>query len=131
MVYRDRRKDGTVLLHGRSGYSRPANPPSVSHEPPDAPTVGQEWVNTSSGNQRRIWTGATWAPASESGGGGGGVELHQVRSDVTSTHAYIGTAEEGIGPTVAMWHVARIHLTDHTTQNATGAWSNRLTLSYS
>lgn len=129
MVYRDKRPDGTVLLHGRAGYSRPPNPAVLSPDPPESPTVGQEWVNVASGNQRRIWTGSTWAPSTESGGEG--VELHQVRSDVTSTHAYIGTAEEGIGSTVAMWQIARIHLTDHTTQTATGAWTNRLTLSYS
>lgn len=55
----------------------------------------------------------------------------RIRSDVASPYAYIGTAPVGTADADTGWLVARIHLTAHETQTATGAWDDRATLTYS
>ena len=65
------------------------------------------------------------------GPGGGGGASGVVRSDVASPYAYIGTAPIGTSEADPGWLVSRIHLTNQTTQTATGAWEDHATLTYS
>ena len=65
--------------------------------------------------------------------GGGGSSSYLVQSDFASPYNYIGRALVGTNTSSTGWDIARIEVTSAgstTTMNATGAWSNRASLSY-
>jgi hypothetical protein len=69
----------------------------------------------------------------EIGGGGGGGSAYLVQADFSSPYSYIGRAALGTDTTSAGWDITRIEVTSDgstTKLNATGAWTNRATLSY-
>jgi hypothetical protein len=66
--------------------------------------------------------------------GGGGSSSYLVQSSFASPYHYIGRAPTGANTTDAAWDIARIEVASDgstSTLNATGAWSNRASLSYS
>ena len=66
--------------------------------------------------------------------GGGGSTSYLVQSAFSSPYHYVGRAPLGTLTTDATWDIARIEVSSAgstTTLNATGAWSNRASLSYS
>jgi len=68
-----------------------------------------------------------------SSGGGGGSTSYLVQSAVASPYHYIGRAPLGTDTTDATWDISRIQVASDgstTTLNATGAWTNRASLSY-
>lgn len=54
----------------------------------------------------------------------------EVRSDTTSTYSYMGTAAPNTAESAGGWTIARITIADQTVKHASGAWSNRATLTY-
>jgi hypothetical protein len=65
--------------------------------------------------------------------GGGGSTSYLVQSAFSSPYHYIGRAPLGTLTTDATWDIARIEIASDgstTTLNATGAWTNRASLSY-
>ena len=65
---------------------------------------------------------------------GGGSSSYLVQSAFAAPYHYIGRAPEGTSTTATGWDIARIEVSSAgstTTLNATGAWSNRASLSYS
>lgn len=59
-----------------------------------------------------------------------GDSLPEVRSDVSSPYAYMGTSNRGVLESAPFWKIHRIHMTNQTTEVAFGAWVDRLTLTY-
>ncbi len=79
-----------------------------------------------------VWDGTEWAPVPLSGGGGSTDYL--VKSAFSSPYNYIGRAPLGTAEGTATWDITRIEVSSDgstTTLNATGAWSNRASLTYS
>ncbi len=83
-----------------------------------------------------VWDGTEWAPVPLSGGGGGEgmvTTSYLVKSAFAAPYSYIGRAPLGTAEGTATWDITRIEIaSDGTTTklNATGAWSNRASLSY-
>lgn len=59
-----------------------------------------------------------------------GLNPQEIRSDVTSEYAYVGTAQPDTSETAPNWYVTRIHLIAKTQETAVGAWVDHLTLTY-
>ena len=77
---------------------------------------------------------ATGEPYRASGGsdGGGGGTTNAVLSDTTAAYSYIGVAPAGTAVEDEIWYVTRIPLSNpNTPLHATGAWTDRTTLTYS
>ena len=65
------------------------------------------------------------------GGGGGGGELPEVRHDNTVTHDYTGNAPIGSSESDIVWDITRLTMTSPpVVGHATGAWTNRVALTY-
>ena len=65
---------------------------------------------------------------------GGGSSAYLVQSAFSSPYHYIGRAATGTATNATGWAIARIEVSSSgstTTLNATGAWTNRASLSYS
>ena len=65
--------------------------------------------------------------------GSGGSSAYLVQSAFAAPYHYIGRAPEGTATNASGWDIARIEISSDgstTTLNATGAWSNRASLSY-
>jgi hypothetical protein len=77
--------------------------------------------------KRTAFDEAVTAAIDDLSGGTGG----EVRHDSTVTYSYMGTAPAGTVESAAGWAVTRIHLVSPpVTQHATGAWTNRASLTY-
>ena len=66
-------------------------------------------------------------------GGGGGSSAYLVQSAFAAPYHYIGRAPEGTATNASGWDIARIEIASDgstTTLHATGAWTNRASLSY-
>ena len=73
----------------------------------------------------------TGEPYRASGGGGGGAS-NAVLSDTTAVYSYMGVAPTGTAVEDEVWSVTRIPLSNpNAPLHATGAWTNRATLTYS
>jgi hypothetical protein len=69
----------------------------------------------------------------EIGGGGSGGSAYLVQAAFASPYSYIGRAPLGTDTTSSGWDISRIEVASDgstTVLNATGAWSNRASLSY-
>ena len=69
-----------------------------------------------------------------SSGGGGGSTSYLVQSAFATPYHYLGRAPLGTDTTDATWDISRIQVASDgstTTLHATGAWTNRASLSYS
>jgi hypothetical protein len=69
----------------------------------------------------------------ELGAGGGGSSAYLVQSAFAAPYNYIGRAPTGTATTSSGWDITRIEVASDgstTVLNATGAWSNRASLSY-
>jgi hypothetical protein len=123
---------------------------------PSTPSVNDIFT---SGNRRWKWTGTRWqvmpvtiSPSRLSGEGAetgdilvfdgtewapvpltAGSSSYLVQSAFAAPYHYIGRAPTGTATTSSGWDITRIEVASDgstTTLNATGAWSNRASLSY-
>lgn len=69
--------------------------------------------------------GVTFSPFAASGGGEGGGDSYEVRSDTSGGFAYLGKAPAGTSEADEGWTITKISLADGSTEVSEGSWYGR------